>query len=198
MIEISRVKLRVVALDKWLSPVVFGLCVWIAIMCWSTPVFSGNEEVTVSSGLEDPVSQVVETEPAVIKVSVPPKDLHCLAQNIYHEAGAEPSLGKMAVGVVTINRLYDKRFPSTVCGVVKQAVGKSCQFSWVCSGKGAPADSPAWRESVSIAHMLLSGGYEKVKYQFNGAKFFHAASINTDWTRHLSKVGKIGGHVFYR
>ena len=198
MIEISRVENRVVALDKWLSPVVVLLCFWIAIACWSTPVHSSDRSEVVNSGLEGLVPQVIEAEPAVIKDAVPTKDLHCLAQNIYHEAGAESKLGKLAVGVVTINRLYDKRFPSTVCGVVKQSSGRSCQFSWVCAGKKAPSDNPAWRESMNIAKMLLAGGYDQVQHQFNGAKFFHASAIKTDWSRRLAKVGQIGGHVFYR
>ena len=50
MIEISRVENRVVALDKWLSPVVVLLCFWIAIACWSTPVHSSDRSEVVNSG----------------------------------------------------------------------------------------------------------------------------------------------------
>ena len=49
-----------------------------------------------------------------------PKDLECLAKNIYYESGSEPVEGKIAVGMVTINRSNDNRFPSSICGVVKQ------------------------------------------------------------------------------
>jgi spore germination cell wall hydrolase CwlJ-like protein len=47
-------------------------------------------------------------------------DLECLARNIYYEAGSEPEEGKVAVGLVTINRSNDERFPNTICGVVNQ------------------------------------------------------------------------------
>ena len=55
------------------------------------------------------------------------RDLTCLAQNIYYEAGNEVEEGRVAVGLVTINRSQSGRYPSTICGVVNQktAVSKS-------------------------------------------------------------------------
>lgn len=55
------------------------------------------------------------------------RDLTCLAQNIYYEAGNEVEEGKVAVGLVTINRSNSGRYPGTICGVVNQktAVSKS-------------------------------------------------------------------------
>jgi spore germination cell wall hydrolase CwlJ-like protein len=47
-------------------------------------------------------------------------EVKCLAQNIYYEARNEPEEGKVAVGVVTLNRTQDPRFPKSVCGVVHQ------------------------------------------------------------------------------
>jgi spore germination cell wall hydrolase CwlJ-like protein len=48
------------------------------------------------------------------------QDIQCLARNIYYEAGSEPEEGKVAVGVVTINRANAPNYPGTICGVVKQ------------------------------------------------------------------------------
>jgi spore germination cell wall hydrolase CwlJ-like protein len=48
------------------------------------------------------------------------KELNCLAKNIYYEAGNESIEGKVAVGVVTLNRVADGRFSNSVCGVVHQ------------------------------------------------------------------------------
>jgi spore germination cell wall hydrolase CwlJ-like protein len=47
-------------------------------------------------------------------------DLDCLARNIYYEAGLESEEGKVAVGLVTINRSRDDKFPNSICGVVNQ------------------------------------------------------------------------------
>jgi spore germination cell wall hydrolase CwlJ-like protein len=52
--------------------------------------------------------------------SVDKHDLDCLARNIYYEAGLESEEGKVAVGLVTINRSNDEKFPQTICGVVNQ------------------------------------------------------------------------------
>jgi spore germination cell wall hydrolase CwlJ-like protein len=42
-----------------------------------------------------------------------------MARNIFYEAGSEPTEGKIAVGVVTLNRAQDGRFGKSVCDVVK-------------------------------------------------------------------------------
>ena len=47
-------------------------------------------------------------------------DLECLARNIYYEAASESTEGKVAVGLVTINRSNHGAFPKTICGVVNQ------------------------------------------------------------------------------
>jgi len=47
------------------------------------------------------------------------KDVECLARNIFYESGGEPTEGKIAVGIVTINRAQDPRFGKSVCEVVK-------------------------------------------------------------------------------
>jgi len=56
----------------------------------------------------------------------------CLAENIYYEAGYEPRDGKIAVAMVTLNRVQDPQFPKDICSVVKQKVKSTCQFSWFC------------------------------------------------------------------
>ena len=47
-------------------------------------------------------------------------EINCLAANIHHEARGESLKGKLAVGLVTMNRTKHKDYPSTVCGVVFQ------------------------------------------------------------------------------
>ena len=60
----------------------------------------------------------------------------CLAQAIYFESRGEPLDGQVAVAEVVLNRVHDRRFPSTVCGVTTQGVGsgRGCQFSYACDG----------------------------------------------------------------
>jgi len=56
----------------------------------------------------------------IVDINVSSKDVDCLAKNIYYEAGMEPEEGKVAVAMVTINRVRDGRFGKTICSVVDQ------------------------------------------------------------------------------
>ena len=65
------------------------------------------------------------------------KEVNCLAKNVYYEAGLESYEGQVAVAQVTVNRVEDGKFPTSICGVVHQKTrvpsGRTvCQFSWVC------------------------------------------------------------------
>jgi len=55
-----------------------------------------------------------------IDFSFTEKDVDCLARNIYYEAGGEPEEGKVAVAMVTINRVRSGNFGNTICKVVNQ------------------------------------------------------------------------------
>ena len=56
----------------------------------------------------------------IVDINISSKDIDCLAKNIYYEAGMESEEGKVAVAMVTINRVRDGRFGKTVCSVVDQ------------------------------------------------------------------------------
>jgi len=56
----------------------------------------------------------------IVDINYSPKDVDCLAHNIYYEAGNEPEEGKVAVAMVTINRVRDGRFGKSICSVVDQ------------------------------------------------------------------------------
>ena len=62
------------------------------------------------------------------------KQLKCLADNIYFEAGYESFEGKVAVAQVTLNRANHPNWSSDVCKVVyqKNVIYEKvvCQFSW--------------------------------------------------------------------
>lgn len=56
----------------------------------------------------------------IVDINITNKDVDCLAKNIYYEAGGEPEEGKVAVAMVTINRVRDGRFGKSICSVVDQ------------------------------------------------------------------------------
>lgn len=131
------------------------------------------------------------------------KEVTCLAQNIYYEAGAEPRQGKIAVGQVVMNRTKHENFPSTACGVVHQKTKKNsrtiCQFSWVCQKvrSAIKRDSDTWQESKEIAQTLLQSGKIAGTIQKKSALYFHATYVRPDWASKMRYVAKIGNHVFY-
>ncbi len=128
------------------------------------------------------------------------KELECLAKNLYYEARGEGYKGMMAVGTVTMNRVSDIRFPSTVCDVVHERTrnrGKViCQFSWVCQPNviNKSKNLDLYKQSVAIAAGILYGG--KRLQKVNKALFFHADYVNPQW-RNVRRVATIGRHIFY-
>ena len=118
----------------------------------------------------------------------------CLAENIYYEAGYEPRDGKIAVAMVTLNRVQDPQFPKDICSVVKQKTKSTCQFTWFCENKTLQNNS-AYRQAQDIA-LLVYANYEKMHDMTQGALFYHADYVNPRWK--LERTVVIGRHIFYK
>ena len=142
-------------------------------------------------------------------------EVNCLAKNVYFEARDQPTKGQIAVALVTINRVNSKRFPKSICKVVRQAnrykSGKlkrnMCQFSWYCDGASdIPRERLAWKISLLIAQAMLKQPGVQIKHHgepweiedfLNGAKHYHRIDVNPYWNRKMLKVVTIGDHVFW-
>lgn len=128
------------------------------------------------------------------------KQLTCLAQNIYHEAGSEPFEGKVAVAQVTLNRVASGKFSNDICKVVYQKnviLDKVvCQFSWYCEtpARAVYLNKNRFEESEAVAKKVLLEGF-----RLDGLKdamYYHADYVSPGWK--LEKITKIGRHIFYR
>lgn len=140
-------------------------------------------------------------------------EIQCLALNIYHEARNESLAGKVAVILVTMNRVADKRFPNTICGVVRQ--GKHflskrdnkyyphrdrCQFSWYCDGRtDKPTNKKAWIYSIALTRYFLARSMMIIDFT-EGATHYHADYVDPKWARQKNyiKTVQIDTHKFYR
>ena len=144
-------------------------------------------------------------EPKIAKV-VDPKQLNCLAKNIFYEAGSEPLNGQAAVARVVMNRIA-YGFGKNPCDVIYQASiinkvvddeihkVKLCQFSWVCEGKGEPnKNSPKYKQAEQVAYNVLAYD-EYAEIVPKTALFFHNLSVDPLWP--YKQVAKIGNHIFY-
>jgi spore germination cell wall hydrolase CwlJ-like protein len=153
----------------------------------------------------EPVAEVAE----VVKVAkaVDPKQLACMAKNIYYEAKGEPFNGQAAVARVVMNRV-SHGFGSNPCNVIYQATyvekeneygdmykAKLCQFSWVCDNKGEPnKNSQSYLQAKEIAYDVMAyNAYEDVVPK--STLFFHNLSAQPSWP--YQQVKKIGNHIFY-
>ena len=120
----------------------------------------------------------------------------CLTAAVYYEARSEPVDGQRAVAQVVLNRVRDRAFPASVCGVVYQRSAGVCQFSFVCDGSTAhPVDDRAWRLAQAVASAALGG----IVYPSVGsATHYHTTAILPWWAASLARIGTVGSHIFYR
>ena len=124
------------------------------------------------------------------------KQVDCLAQNIYHEAGRETKEGQIAVALVTLNRVASGNYASDVCGVVNQKTNGVCQFSWVCQPFFTTKyDNFLYNEIRNLAVYVIMN-YDNMKDVTKGATYYHADYVNPQWG--LPKTTQIGRHIFYK
>jgi spore germination cell wall hydrolase CwlJ-like protein len=90
------------------------------VVALSSTVAVAEEEVKFSNQMINQATTFVERTVNIIATPfLSDRDVECLARNIFYESGGEPTEGKIAVGIVTVNRSQDPRFGQSVCEVVK-------------------------------------------------------------------------------
>lgn len=112
-------------------------------------------------------------------------DIALLAKIIHAEAGAEPYVGKVAVGGVVLNRVQHSRFPQTLAGVVYQPHA----FESVSNGI---VNRQASKESQKAARDALNG------WDPSGGAiyFFNPGKTRNRWIWARRIINRLGKHVF--
>ena len=134
--------------------------------------------------------------------------LMCLALNVYHEAKNQSLIGQVAVAQVVMNRVYDERYPDTVCEVVKQGptyswkpdfpIRNRCQFSWYCDGRSdTPKEKYAWDTALAVASGVYYGNLY-MEDLVEGATHYHAHYVLPSWASSKTYITRIDDHIFYR
>ncbi len=133
---------------------------------------------------------------------IPAKDsahqMRCLAEAIYFESRSEPLEGQAAVGQVVLNRVRSGLYPSDVCSVVYQDSERAfaCQFSFACEGKSLAIQEPGpWAIAMRIAKEVVSG--ERYDPKLIAALNYHANYVYPAWAPMLTRLERIGNHIFY-
>jgi spore germination cell wall hydrolase CwlJ-like protein len=132
-------------------------------------------------------------------IEVSDKERWCLATAIYFEARGEAYRGQVAVAQVVMNRVKDRRYPNTICGVVYQNQSRrnSCQFSFACDGMPETiTDKPSWEQAQDIAARYTAG--ELYLTEVGDATHYHATYVRPAWAPRMQKVTQVGLHVFYK
>ncbi len=106
-------------------------------------------------------------------------ELKCLTDNVYHEARGEPPEGRYAVMFATLERVLDKRYPKTICGVVHQP----WQFSWA-------------KDKKILAQPINPRTYLKISIEVHS--LMKNRSVGAAAAAARMKVGLPGGAIFYK
>jgi spore germination cell wall hydrolase CwlJ-like protein len=131
------------------------------------------------------------------EVGIGAADLKCLTDNVYFEARNEPISGQIAVVLVTLNRVSDKRWPKSICSVVWQ----KSQFSWTIDGKSdKPRNKRTWLVIYNLVNKVYYNNMDNklpTEYKKFNATHYHANYVNPKWNKNLKKVKVVGAHIFY-
>ena len=120
-------------------------------------------------------------------------EANCIAVAVYHEARGESLEGQLAVAKVIMNRAASGKYPTSWCGVVKQP----WQFSFVRHGRIPSVDqgSDSWRKALGVTRLAVANAVQSVP---TDCLWYHADYVAPSWGRRLTRVEKIGAHIFYR
>ena len=129
------------------------------------------------------------------KRSYTPEEHMCLAKNIYFEARHESLKGQILVALVTLERLEDRRWPSSnICDVVYDHK----QFSWYSDGlSDNPKNRKKLEEIAIVVNAMLAPETSIVDFSYN-ATHYHADYVNPSWANSMVRITKIGYHIAYR
>jgi len=123
------------------------------------------------------------------------EEANCIAVAVYHEARGESLEGQLAVARVIMNRAASGKYPASWCGTVKQP----WQFSFVNPRTGVmpgvDAASASWRKAVGVTRLATANA---VPVLSTDVLWYHADYVAPSWGRRLTRVNKIGTHIFYR
>lgn len=124
--------------------------------------------------------------------------LSCLSYAIYFEARGEAIQGQVAVAEVILNRVDSRRYPNSVCKVVRQGAQNlnACQFSYNCDGRPETiSEAGAFARAVTIAAMMIEG---RPRVLTGSATHYHTTAVSPRWSKRLTETARIGDHIFYK
>ncbi|OSZ72070.1 hypothetical protein CAP39_01475 [Sphingomonas sp. IBVSS1] len=157
----------------------------------SLPILPGEDDRVVAAAAGQPAAgtsglanlvQMVSTAPAATDA-----ELDCLATAVWFESRGEALEGQLAVAQAVVNRAQSGRWGKGVCGVIKAPR----QFNFIAAK--VQRGTATFTTALAVARIAMQGLWHDMA---EGAHSFHAARLNPRWR--LTRVARIGNHVFYR
>jgi spore germination cell wall hydrolase CwlJ-like protein len=142
-----------------------------------------SEPAIAPGGLAD-VVRLATVAPSPVTSAA---EADCLATAVWFESRGEGLEGQLAVAQAVVNRARSGRWGAGVCGVIRAPR----QFNF--SAARVQRDTASFTTAMAVARVALSGLWHDIA---QGAHSFHAARLNPRWR--LTRVARIGNHVFYR
>lgn len=121
------------------------------------------------------------------------KEAECLAKNIYYEARNQSTTGKLAVALVTLNRVESPKYPETICEVVWEEK----QFSWTHDGKPDNPYELDKYESIKNLTLDLLNDLPSYKDFTEGSLHYHADYVSPCWSKLSEPTVVVNDHLFY-
>lgn len=142
-----------------------------------------------SSASAQEMVQKAVVQPTV-ETNIDAKELRCMTEAVYREAGSEPMRGRYAVAQVIMNRMRSGRFPTSVCGVVHQ----KGQFTFPkgLGPKKGYGEDRLWSEAKEIAASVMTGNVRHIAEEI---LYFRSSRMRKP--AGLRLMESIGGHAFY-
>lgn len=163
-----------------------------AVVAQEIQVAELKAEVTFKDQMINQATSFVESTVNMIATPfLSDKDVECLARNIFYEAGGEPIEGKAAVGIVTLNRTQDERYPQTVCGVVKQRTVlsvphrvkevKTIKTDWLSPPKQVVEVKTTWVQKVVYQFSWV--GQRNIKIREDDPRWIESRAVAEELAR---------------
>jgi spore germination cell wall hydrolase CwlJ-like protein len=158
----------------------------------SLPILPGDDDRVVAAAAGQPASPATGLPTLVQMVVAAPAatadaELDCLATAVWFESRGEALEGQLAVAQAVVNRAQSGRWGKGVCGVIKAPR----QFNFIAAK--VQRGTATFTTAMAVARIAMQGLWHDMA---EGAHSFHSARLNPRWR--LTRVARIGNHVFYR
>ena len=154
----------------------------------SLPVLPGEDDrVLAEVAAPDAGGLPALVKMAAVEAPAADKELDCLATAVWFESRGETLEGQLAVAQAVVNRAKSGRWGTGICGVIKAPR----QFNFAAAR--VQRSTATFTTALAVARIAAAGLWHDVAA---GAHSFHSARLNPRWR--LTRVAKIGNHVFYR